>query len=271
MKICFIAYILFSLTACTALKNSRIKKEKDYIITFTQGDNPFKKQFKRTSNQRFKPTKSLKSYNLNDNNINYFLSKGYVILGESQFKSTFCSTQYAVNAGCSYGASVLLYRYDYYGTETGRSVGRLSNGDGKTYTLQSTTNSRYNGTGSSNYSAIGSNGYAFGYGNSSVNGTYKSQTTTTITDPGTFSYYVVPYEYDYYKQHAVFLAKKFYWVDNNILMYESNKLTGKQKVLEKGKFFEILNWCKGKTHMKIKTQNSFYYIPCDGFGNANIY
>ena len=180
------------------------RKNKKSIQTFPNGGKPFELTFEFISKNKFAARTSLSKYDLSDNNLEYFTKQGYVLIGNSEFISTYYSYQEAINLGCEIGASVLLYRYDYYGTESGTSVGRISNGDSRTYQIQSSTKTTYSGVGNYNYSAIGNNGYAFGYGNSNVNGQSKSTTQTTLYDPGTFSYVVVPYEYNYYKQEAVF-------------------------------------------------------------------
>lgn len=254
------------------LTTKQYRKNKSSIQIFPNGGKPFELTFEFISKDKFPARTSLNKYDLSDNNLNYFTNQGYVLIGNSEFISTYYSYQEAVNLGCEIGASVLLYRYDYYGTESGTSVGRVSNGDSRTYQVQSSTKTTYSGVGNYNYSAVGNNGYAFGYGNSNLSGQSKSTTQTTIYDPGTFSYVVVPYEYNYYKQEAVYLVKKYYWLDNSIALYDNSSLTkASNQKIEKGKLFEILNWCSGKTAMKIKFDSKHYYLSCSDLKSVKIH
>ena len=207
---------------------------------------------------KVRPTKQLSSYDYTDNNVKYFTENGYVMLGYDAIRHTYIGYQEAVNAGCWIGATVMLYKHQYVGTASGTAVVPFYN-QGDTYTVNSRTSGSVNTYGSSNASVYGSGGYAYGSSTSRGYGTYNSNTTTTITTPGSFSYYSVPYSNDYYDQWAIYYVKKYYRSEQNISLFQKASNASKQVgTVQQNVWFEILS--KGDKFTKIKYQGVVGYI-----------
>lgn len=216
----------------------------------------------KLGNEKYKKTKELTRYDYSDENVKYFQQRGYVVIGYSALRYTFIGIQEAINAGCAYGATVLLYKHAYVGTASGRTVlPWYSPGD--TYTINSHTSSSANAYGYSNMSAYGSAGYAYGNAYGYASGTGNSNTTTTITGPGSVTYYSIPYSNDYYDQYAIYMVKKYNWVTTDADVFDSpstkHKKLGK---LPKYAYFEVLdkNVSRGR-YVKIKYGTLTAYIP----------
>lgn len=148
----------------------------------------------------------MKFYDLTDNNLNYFLINGYKKIGFTTLSGKYIGLDRAKEAGNTLGAHIVLYRHDKIGTEYGTKVVGIQGPD-KTYNINSKTNGRFGLYSYGSTSVIGNRGFAFGNYDSRTNGTYNSTTTTTVTQPGEFSYFVVPYSEELYLQKAVFLVK----------------------------------------------------------------
>lgn len=169
--------------------------------------NPYYFGMKVVNDIKLKKTKSVAIYDYTEDNIKYFLSRGYVIKAKTAFRNRFVHMSWAELAAKQMGSSVMLCKREYVGTASGTSVIPWYV-PGDTYTVNSRTSGSVSANGYGNSMVIGSNGYAVGSSSSSAYGTYNSNTTTTIQGPGRYDYYSVPYSYDYYDQYAVFLVKE---------------------------------------------------------------
>ena len=232
------------------------------IINSVKNQNPFYANFTRTSSESFKNTKQINSYDYNENNVKYFQQNGYVMVGYAALRSTFINYQEVVNAGCWNGADLVLYKYNYVGTSSGRAVLPFYN-SGETYTINSTTNGSVNATANSSASAYGSNGYAFGNSTTNMYGTYNSKTNTTITTPNTVSYYSVPYSNDYYDQYAVYFVKKYFKINEYVSLYEKANTNSKLLiVINSNDWFECISYTQN--FVKVKYKNSIGFILNNG-------
>lgn len=193
----------------------------------------------KISKEKFKPTKSLTTYDYNENNLQYFNQNGYVLIGYNSIRSTYIDRQEAINTGCWIGASVMLYKYQYVGTASGTAVVPFYN-PGDTYTV----NSRSSGS----VSVYGTGGSAYG--------SYNSNSTTTITTPGSFSYYSVPYSNDYYDQYTAFFVKKYYRVpEQNVALFQKpNSSSSEIMVVKQNEWFEVVS----------KANKDFYKVIYEG-------
>ena len=128
MKTEYLSLLLLTVTisSCSVLNSNKIS-------------NMYYVSLHRTVANKFKPTKKLSSYDYNENNINYFKQKGYVMIGYDAIRHTYIGYQEAVNAGCWIGATVMLYKDVYIGSTSGNAIVPLYN-PGDTYTINSTTN-----------------------------------------------------------------------------------------------------------------------------------
>lgn len=212
----------------------------------------------KTSSDKFKPTKRLSSYDYTENNMNYFKENGYVMIGYDAIRHTYIGYQEAVNAGCWLGATVMLYKHQYVGTASGTAVVPFYN-QGETYTVNSRTSGSVSTYGSGTASAFGSGGYAYGSSFNRGYGSYNSNTTTTITTPGSFSYYSVPYSNDYCDQYAFYFAKKFYRVEQNIDLFQKASYSSSVILkIKENEWFEVLSW--GDKYNKIRCRGKVGYI-----------
>ena len=207
--------------------------------------NPYYFGMKVIDNTQFKKTKSVKTYDYTESNADYFFKKGYVVKAKSAFRNKFVDMSWAELAAKQMGSNVMLCKREYIGTASGTSVIPWYV-PGETYTVNSKTSGTVSDKGYGNSTIISNNGYAVGRSSSSAYGTYNSNTTTTVQGPGRYDYYSVPYSYDYYDQYALFLVKKYYWLndseyDDGILYKEpknNSKILAKIKSHE---FFEVIN------------------------------
>jgi hypothetical protein len=167
------------------------------FIYSARNQNMYYLNLQKTSNEKFHETKQISNYDYTDNNVKYFTENGYVMIGYDAIRHTYIGYQEAVNAGCWIGATVMLYKHQYIGTSSGNALVPFYN-QGDTYSVNSKKTGSVNLYGSSSASVYGSGGYAYGNSTSRVYGTSNSSTSTTITTPGSFSYYSVPYSNDYY-------------------------------------------------------------------------
>ena len=180
------------------------------------------------------------------------------MIGYDALRYTFIGYQEAINAGCWIGASVMLYKHQYVGTASGRSVVPFYN-PGDTYTVNSRTSGAVSAYGSTTASVFGSGGYAYGSSYSSGYGTYNSNTTTTITTPGSLSYYAVPYSNDYYDQYAIYFVKRYYRFELDIPVFQKADIKSKTiTTVKNNDWFEIIS--KGNKFTKISYQGAIGYI-----------
>jgi hypothetical protein len=218
--------------------------------------NPYYFGMKIINQTKLKKSNEAKIYDYTENNIKYFLERGYVVKAKSSFRNIFVDLSWAELAAKQMGSDVVLCKREYVGTASGRSVIPWYV-PGETYTINSKTSGSVSANGYSNSTVIGSNGYAIGSSSSSAYGTYNSSTTSTIQSPGRYDYYSVPYSYNYYDQYAVFLVKEQTIIDVETKEYEKiHRTTKKKNIIEIGRNYKIkaevpVNNCPGCTESKI--------------------
>jgi hypothetical protein len=188
--------------------------------------NPYYFGMRVINDTKLKKTESVAIYDYTEDNIKYFLSRGYVIKAKSAFRNTFIHMSWAELAAKQMGSNVVLCKREYVGTSSGTSVIPWYV-PGETYTVNSKTSGSVSANGYANSVVIGSNGYAVGSSSSSAYGTYNSNTTTTIQSPDRYDYYSVPYSYNYYDQYAVFLVKE---QDIQDILDAKNKVVKNKKI-----------------------------------------
>ena len=177
-------------------------------------------------------------YDFNDNNMKYFVENGYVVWAYDAIRHTYISYDDAVHVGKYYGIPIMLYKYQYVGTASGTALLSIYN-PGDTYLLNSTTSGRIRAGGASGY--------------------YNSNTLTTITTPGSFSYQALPYSNDYYDQWAIYYVKKYFRSKQSISIYEKGTNVSRTiTIMDPNSWFEILS--EGKSFKKVKFQNQIGYI-----------
>jgi len=192
--------ITFLLISCSSFRNS---------------SNPFKLSMRTVNDIKLKKSKHVTIYDYSEENIKYFLNNGYIIKAKSAFRNRLVNISGVELAAKEIGSDVALYKREYAGTTSGVNVISWYV-PGETYTVKSSTIGTVNASGYGNATIVGSNGYEVRSSSSNVNGTYKSNTKTTIQGPGKYENYSVPYSFDYYNQYAVFLVK-----DEDVLDSES--------------------------------------------------
>ncbi len=197
--------------------------------------NPYYFGMKVINQTKIKKSDEAKIYDYTEDNIKYFLERGYVVKAKSAFRNTFVHLSWAELAAKQMGSDVVLCKREYVGTASGRSVIPWYV-PGETYTINSKTSGSVSANGYGSATVIGSNGYVIGSSSSSAYGTYNSNTTTTIQGPGRYDYYSVPYSYNYYDQYAVFLVKEQAILDVENKEVEKNKKNTKTVVV--GEYFK---------------------------------
>lgn len=205
--------------------------------------------------KKLKKTKSLTTYDLSDQNIDYFTKNGYLLVGKSSFRSVFQGQNYAINAGRAIGAEVMLYKYNYVGTSKGVATIPYYI-PGNTYLITTNYSGRSNSNTNSRYSY--NNGY--GYGTSTSNSSYNGNSTTQITEPGTYAYTNVPYSYDYYDQFAVYYKKMLFRVnDDSVWLYEKQNVNDNIfTMVHKNQWFRLIK--KGKNFNQIEYKGIVGFI-----------
>jgi tetratricopeptide (TPR) repeat protein len=223
-----------------------------------QTENPYYFGMKVVDNTKFEKSKSVTIYDYTQDNANYFFKRGYVVKAKSAFRNTFVQMFWADLAAKQMGSDIMLCKREYVGTASGASVVPWYV-PGETYTLNSRTSGSINATGYGSFTVIGSSGYAIGSSSSSAYGSFNSNTTTTIQGPGRYDYYSVPYSYKYYDQYALFLVKKYYWLNNRSSMYkEANTKSEIIKYVNANEWFEVIN--KSGKFIKINLNGFEGYI-----------
>ena len=201
--------------------------------------NPYYFGMKTLISTKLKKTDQATIYNYSEENLKYFLNNGYVIKAKSAFTNTYVNLSWAELAAKQMGSDVILVKHNYVGTASGRKIIPWYV-PGETYTIKSKTIGTINTTANSNTTVIGSSGYAIGQTSTSGQGTYDSNTTTTIQGPDKYQLYSVPYSYDYYDQYAVFLVKEndVIAIDENIEKKLYSSINPKNKSISIGKSFK---------------------------------
>lgn len=201
--------------------------------SFMNSSNPFKLSMKVVNNVKLKKSNHVTIYDYNEENVKYFLNKGYIVKAKSAFRNRLVHITGVELAAKQIGSDVALYKREYVGTASGVDIIPWYV-PGETYTVKSSTKGSVSANGYGSATVIGSNGYAIGSSSSSAYGTYNSNTTTTIQAPGKYEYYSVPYSLDYYDQYAVFLVKV-----ENVLEAENGGKKGKK--IEIGETYELID------------------------------
>lgn len=223
-----------------------------------QNANPYYFGMKIVDATKFKKSNSVKTYDYTETNATYFFKRGYVVKAKSAFRNTFIHMSWAELAAKQMGSDVMLCKREFVGTASGTSVIPW-HVPGETYTVNSRTSGSIRANGYGSTSIIGSDGYVIGSSSSSAYGTYNSNTTTTIQGPGRYEYRSVPYSYDYYDQYALFLVKKYYWLNSNTLIYKDPNIKSEVvRHINSNEWFEVLN--KKSKFIKIYYKGEIGYI-----------
>lgn len=212
-------------------------------------------------NTKYKKVKSVGIYDYTENNAKYFLDRGYIIKAKTAFRNTLVHMSWAELAAKQMGASVMLYQNDYVGTSSGTTAIPWYI-PGETYVVNSQTNSNINLNSYGNSMVVGSNGYGVGSSSSSLNGTYNSNTTTTLQTPGKYVMREMAYSYNYYDQYALFMVKKYYWINQKVSFLEKPKKDSKLfSEINSGEWFILLN--KGSKFNKIQYNGTVGYVDAN--------
>lgn len=187
-----IIFSLVCLTSCGAYLN--------------QNQNPYYFGMTVFDSQKLKKPKDVKIYNLTENNLEYFIKKGYKIKAKSAFRETYVHMDWAKLASKQLGTPIMLLKDDYVGSVSGRKTLEFRI-PGEKYIITSNTNSNLNYSSNTEAYAIGNNGYAMGSSTTNGNSKFNSTTKTTIQGPDQYSFKTVPYETHYYDYFAIFLVK----------------------------------------------------------------
>lgn len=223
-----------------------------------QNANPYYFGMKVVDDTKFKKAKSVETYDYTENNANYFFKRGYVVKAKSAFRNTFVHMSWAELAAKQMGSDVMLCKREYVGTASGTSVIPWYV-PGETYTVNSRTSGSVSANGYGSSMVVGSNGYAIGSSSSSAYGTYNSNTTTTIQGPGRYDYYSVPYSYNYYDQYALFLVKKYYWIEESMPLHTKADINSPYNQYVKSNDWFILIK-KGKHYNEIEYKGEVGFI-----------
>lgn len=177
-----------------------------------KNDNPYYFGMKIINNTKLKKSNEVNIYDYTEDNLNYFLDKGYVIKAESSFCDTFINLSWAELAAKQMGSDVVLCKKKYVGISSGEKVIPW-NAPGETYPGKLKTSR-----------TVSANGYVVGNSYSSTNGNFNSNITNTVQGPKRYDSSSVPNSNYYYDQFAVFLVKK-----QNIIDAESGALNNHQE------------------------------------------
>ena len=219
--------------------------------------NPFFNRMTKVDKKRYKRTLTINLQNYSDTMLQYFRERGYVVIGYTAFRDQFVGIQRAAGAGGEIGATVLLYKHTYVGNASGTAVIPFYI-PGDRYTINTQSSGSVSAYGSSNFSTIGNGGYSFGSSQSSLSGSYRSSSTTTITGPGSFSYYTVPYSNDYYDQYAIYMVQKFYYIEEETTIFRKPTKKDPAGTLPKNVWFEVI--MKGKNTHMVRVNGRVYFI-----------
>lgn len=186
--------LLFLLSSCGAYMNKNINP---YYFGMTVYDS-----------QKLKKPKEVKIYNYSDNNLEYFLSKGYKVKAKSAFTERNVHMDWAKLSSKQLGAPIMLLTNEYAGSVSGRRTLAFRI-PGEKYIVTSNTNANLNYNSNTDAYAVGTNGYAYGSSTTTGNANYNSSTRTTIQSPDKYSYKSVAYKNNYYDYYAVYLVKEY--------------------------------------------------------------
>lgn len=229
---------------------------------YINSTNPYKLSMRIVDKTKTKKTSKVNIYDYSENNLNYFFNKGYVVKAKSAFRNRMVHISGVELAAKQIGSDVALYLTEFYGTASGIEVLSWSV-PGETYIVNSKTSGNISINGNGNSTIVGSNGYAIGNSSSSSHGSYNSSTTTTIQGPSKYVYKAVPYSYNYYDQYALFLVKKYYWLESGVNIYKDASIKS-----------DILTYIKPYEKFTIiKKNKNFIHINYNGFEGylQNIY
>lgn len=243
LKLLLAGLTIFLLTGCMAYMNKNINP---YYFGMTEID--------KTD---YKKSKDVKSYDYTENNIKYFLNRGYVVKAKSAFRERFIHLSWAELAAKQMGATIMLLDRDYAGKVSGRQA-LAWRVPGDTYTVTSNTKGNVSYDSNTNSYAVGSNGYAFGSSSTYGNADYNSSTKTTIQGPDKIQYASVPYEHHYYDQYAVFMVKKYYWADTDVPYYSDKKLDNFVGYIKAGEWFQLSK--KKRKYRRLIYNGKFVYV-----------
>jgi hypothetical protein len=158
--------------------------------------------------KKLKKPKDVKIYNYSENNLAYFLSKGYKIKAKSAFTERNVHMDWAKLSAKQLGAPIMLLKDEYAGSVSGRRTLAFRI-PGEKYIVTSNTNSTLNYNSNTDAYAVGTNGYAFGSSTTTGNANYNSSTKTTIQGPDKYGYKSIAYKNNYYDYYAIYLVKKY--------------------------------------------------------------
>lgn len=221
--------------------------------------NPFYNNLTYKYKYQFTKSKQLKTYELTQNNIDYFLNNGYLIIGKSSFRDTYQTAQFAINTAQYLGSDVLLYKNKYVGTSKGVATVPVYV-PGTVYNITSSTQGAFEAKRNSNTSYIGNGGFAYVDSYSKTYGTYNSSSITSIQTPGTYSFRQVPYSNNYYDQYAYFLKKILYRTNEEKVWFYEKKNTNSNifTKVEPNEWFVLLK--EGKRFHKIEYKGLIGFI-----------
>ena len=242
-KLLLIGIGFFVLSGCGAYLNKNV--------------NPYYFGMKTVDPQIYKKSKDVKWYDYTEDNVKYFLKRGYVIKAKSSFRERYVHSSWAELAAKQMGATVMLTERDYVGSVSGRRTLAWTV-PGDTYRVTSNTNGNINYNSNTDAYVYGSSGYAIGNSTTNGNVNYNSSTTTTIQGPDKYRVASVPYENHYYDQYAAFMVKKYYWTSSDVSYYSDKKLENFAGTIKAGEWF-LLSEKKGK-YRRLNYDGKFAYI-----------
>lgn len=244
--------LLFLLSSCGAYMNKNINP---YYFGMTVFDS-----------KKLKKPKDVKIYNYSENNLEYFLSKGYKIKAKSAFRERNVHMDWAKLSSKQLGTPIMLLKDEYVGSVSGRRTLAFRI-PGEKYIVTSNTSANLNYNSNTDAYAIGTNGYAYGSSTTTGNANYNSSTRTTIQGPDKYGYKSVPYKNHYYDYYAVYLVKETekilknnskYRVKYDVETYGEKELNyGKGRISSNQKFVLLE---RGNNYYKIKYKGMIRYI-----------
>ncbi len=212
----------------------------------------------------FEKTKECKHYNYTAEYLNELVSKGYTIIGTSNFEGALQGESYAVKQGKNIGADIVLTSAEYTRTEQGTRMVPLYT-PGQTSSVTTYNSGTANAYGSANVNVYGSGGYASGSGTSSASATYNGTSTSYYTSPGTTTFVPLPYSIPRYKQNAIYLrAAQASTPPSPQLLQGWGQL---QKAMTKVQVTEIL----GEPKARNKGKYEYWYYSNDTINNCYVY
>ncbi len=234
MKQLFITILLlasFLFSGCGAYLNKNV--------------NPYHFGMTQIDPQIYKKSKDVKSYLYEESSVKYFLKRGYVLKAKSAFRNRFVHPDWAKLAAKQMGASIMLLDKNYVGSVSGRRT-LVFRVPGDTYKVTSNTKGNINYDSNTDTYVYGSNWDAYGTSTTYGNINHNSTTTTTIQTPDRYKSTTVPYQHHYYDHFAVFMVKKYYWLNSDRDFYKDKKLKERIGVVKAREWFSISDYLSGK-------------------------